>query len=135
MNKYQKYAMDDLDYTPEERKNGKIDKIIHAVNRSRGVLRDISKKDLFGMMEEHRHINDILKELAEGLNYLMDRKRNDMLESTAKKHSKHIPKKIVEVKKNVVLQHEFEANERLIKFLTLELMRLGDTSATLEDPV
>lgn len=127
--------MDDLDYTPEDRKNSKIDKIIHAVNRSRGVLRDSSKKDLIGMMEEHRYINDILKELAEGLNYLMDRKRNDMLESSAKKHSKHIPKKIVEVKKNVVLQHEFEANERLIKFLTLELMRLGDTSATLEDPV
>lgn len=135
LSKYQKYGMDDLDYTPEDRKNTKIDKIIHAVNRSRALLRDHSKRDLIGMMEEHRFINDILKELAEGLNYLMEKRRTEMLEPQTKKNNKQIPKKLVEVKRNVVLNHEFEANERLIKFLTLELMRLGDTSNTLEDPL
>jgi hypothetical protein len=135
LSKYQRYGVDDIEYTPEDKKNKKIDMIIHAVNHSRALLKDLSKKDFVGMLEEHREINSILKELAEGLNYLLEKRRTDLLEPITKKHNKQIPKKLMEVKKNVVLQHEFEANERLIKFLTLELMRLGDTSATLEDPM
>ena len=92
-----------------------------------------SKQDLNQLFEENGFLSASLKNLNEGLNFLISKYRKNLSTDPPKQLSaKQQMEK--QLRSSKVYQNEFDSNERLIKYLTLELDKLTADKITLEDP-
>lgn len=113
-----------------------MDQIIETVNKINRFLRseqDGPAQDLYVLLDENKLCSDSLKELNEGLNFLIRKYRRDLSkEQPQPPTAKQLAEK--NLKSSVVYNNEFQSNERLIHYLSLELSRLTSESTNVDNP-
>ncbi len=90
-------------------------------------------QDLYLLLDENKFCSESLRELNEGLNYLIRKYRTELSkdqpnQTTAKQLAER------NLKSSVVYNNEYQSNERLIHYLSLELSRLTSESANIDNP-
>jgi transcription elongation GreA/GreB family factor len=85
------------------------------------------------LLEENKFCQDSLRELNEGLSYLIRKYRAELSKDLPKQPS---AKRLAEqsLKSSVVYNNEYQSNERLIHYLSLELSRLTSEGAAVDNP-
>jgi len=113
----------------------KLSEAEKVLERARVYLANAAKyPDLYDLLEDNKHCSETLKEINKTIDLLVQRHRDDLLREPLPRDRKSLTARARLARENIVLQNDFESNERLIKYLSLELERLSDTITVVENP-